>query len=566
VGKATVDPHVGEPHTFDRGAEDRGGASRRLFLILLALPLAFLIVFYFYPLAEIVLVSLTWEEGFQPFQLFRKLLTAGHLRVIGFTLGQALLSTVITMALGLPSAYVFARYDFPAKRLIQALTSVPFVLPTVVVAAAFSAVLGPRSVLNAWFGGTLDLRYTLGAILIAHVFYNYTVVLRMVRGFWASLDPNVEQAARTLGAPPLRVFWEITLPLLLPALATAGVLVFIFCFTSFGVILILGGPQFATLEVEIYRQTVHFANLPLAAALSLVQILFTLAFTLIYARLQKQVSRPLDLKPAWILQRRPHGFWEIALVVSCVMLIVVLLGFPLLALVARSFAAGLDYYAALFRNPRHGIFYVPPLRAVWNSVKIALMTTGVALFLGLLTSLALYRHRIGWLVDALFMLPLGTSAVTLGLGYLIAMDQPPLDLRGTITLIVLAHTLVALPFVVRSVLPALSAIRPALREAAALLGSSPAQVFVQVDLPIVWRALAVGAVFAFTVSIGEFGATSMIARAELPTIPIAIYRFLSRPGALNYGQALAMSTILMAVSVVGFVAIELLRPPGSQAF
>ena len=554
------------PHSPERGERDQERPVRWRFLILLALPLAFLLIFYFYPLAEIVHVSLTWQDGMSPILLLRRLLTSGHLRVIGFTLGQALLSTLITLALGLPSAYVFARYDFPAKRLIQALTSVPFVLPTVVVAAAFSAVLGPRSVLNAWLGWELDLRYTLTAILIAHVFYNYTVVLRMVQGFWATLDPNVEQAARTLGAPPLRVFWEITLPLLLPALATAGVLVFIFCFTSFGVILILGGPQFATLEVEIYRQTIHFANLPLAAALSLVQILFTLAFTLLYARLQKRVSRPLDLKPQWAIQRRPRGVWEIAIVVTSVTLIIILLGFPLLALMVRSLAAGPDYYAALFRNPRHGIFYVPPLAAVWNSVKIALMTTGLALVLGLLTSLAIYRHRIGWLVDALFMLPLGTSAVTLGLGYLIAMDRPPLDLRGTIALIVLAHTLVALPFVVRSLLPALSAIRPALREAAALLGSSPSQVFIEVDLPIVWRALAVGAVFAFTVSIGEFGATSMIARAELPTIPIAIYRFLSRPGALNYGQALAMSTILMVVSVVGFVAIELLRPPGSQAF
>lgn len=553
------------PVLVERG-KDRGGTSRRLFPILLALPLVFLLLFYFYPLAEIVHISLTWEEQLNPLILFQRLLTPGHLRVIGFTLGQALLSTVLTLVLGVPSAYIFARYTFPGKRLIQALTSVPFVLPTVVVAAAFSAVLGPRSVFYAWFGSRFDLRYTLVAILLAHVFYNYTVVLRMVRGFWATLDPHIEQAARTLGAPPLRIFWEVTLPLLLPALATAGVLVFIFCFTSFGVILILGGPTFATLEVEIYRQTVQFANLPLAAALSLVQILFTLAFTLIYARLQKRVSRPLDLKPQWVTQRRPRGFWEITVILSTVLLIVVLLGFPLLALVARSFSAGVTYYAALFENPRHGIFYVRPLAAVWNSVKIAGMTTGLALFLGLLASLALYRHRIGWLVDALFMLPLGTSAVTLGLGYLISMDRPPLDLRNTTTLIVLAHTLVALPFVVRSVLPALSAIRPVLREAAALLGSSPLRVFVEVDLPIVWRALVVGAVFAFTVSIGEFGATSMIARAELPTLPIAIHRFLSRPGALNYGQALAMSTILMAVSVAGFVAIELLRPPGSQAF
>ena len=243
-----------------------------------------------------------------------------------------------------------------------------------------------------------------------------------------------------------------------------------------------------------------------------------------------------------------------------------LLGGPLITLVVRSFDGGLHYYTALFENPRRSIFYVSPIVAVGNSVKFALATMALALVLGLLASLALYRRKRGWLFDALFMLPLGTSAVTLGLGYLLAMGRPPLDLRDKPVLIVLGHTLVALPFVVRNVMPALQSIRPSLREAAATLGAPPRSVFVHVDLPIVWRALAVGAVFAFTVSMGEFGATSMIARPELPTIPIAIYRFLSQSGALNYGQALAMSTILMAVCVAGFIAIEGLRPPGSQGF
>lgn len=556
------DSEQGRPASPRRGK----AAGWSIAMLLLVVPLAFLLLFYFYPLAEILRVSLTWQERLQPTLLVERLFSSRTLSVVGFTFGQAFLSTLLTLLLGLPGAYVFARYEFPGKQVIQALVTVPFVLPTVVVAAAFSAVLGPGSLLNRLLGGTFDLRLTLGAILVAHVFYNYTVVIRMVRGFWSTLDPHLEQAARTLGAPPQRVFWEVTLPLLMPVVATAGILIFIFCFTSFGVILILGGARFATLEVAIYRQTINFANLPLAAALSLVQILFTLSLTLAYARLQKHVSRPLDLKPQWVTERRPRKPGEIVFLGLNLLLMLVLLAYPLFTLVVRSFQAGVRYYATLFENPRHGVFYVPPLAAVGNSVRIALFTTALALFLGLLASVALYRRRIGWLIDALFMLPLGTSAVTLGLGYLLAMDQPPLDLRGTVTLIVFAHALVALPFVVRSVLPALQSIRPSLREAAALLGGSPLDVFIEVDLPIVWRALAVGAIFAFTISMGEFGATSMIARPELPTMPIAIYRFLSRPGGLNYGQALAMSTLLMAVTGFGFVAIEQLRPPGTQAF
>jgi len=527
--------------------------SRLTRYALLLLPLLFLALFYFYPLAAIFGASFAgsaWAD------VITRLCSATTLRVLGFTFGQATLSTALTLLLGLPGAYVFARYEFPGKALLQALATVPFVLPTVVVAAAFTTLLGSYS----------PLRYTLGAILLAHIFYNVTLVLRMVGGFWANLDPHLEEAARTLGASPWRAFREVTLPLLAPALGAAALLVFVFCFTSFGVILILGGPRFATLEVEIYRQTIAFANLPLAAALGLLQLLITLALTLTYTRLQARLARPLELRPQWATQRRPRKPAEIALLLATVTLLGLLLAAPPLTLVARSFDGGLRYYAALFENPRRSIFYVPPIAAVWNSVRFALATMALALLLGLLTSLALYRQRQGWLLDALFMLPLGTSAVTLGLGYLLGMSRPPLALRGTPLLIICGHTLVALPFVVRSLLPALHSIRPTLREAAATLGAPPARVFVEVDLPIIQRALAVGGVFAFTVSMGEFGATSMIARPELPTLPIAIYRFLSLPGAVNYGQALAMSTLLMAVCVVGFVAMERLRPPGMQTF
>lgn len=554
-------------------AGDIGGQRRRArripaleFATLLAIPLIFLLLFYFYPLGEILRVSLFSRDVGGLHQLVARLLAPSNRRLITFTFGQALLSTVLTLLTGLPGAYILAKYEFPGRRVLQALATVPFVLPTVVVAAALNTVLGPKSPINHWLGTTLDLRYTLTAILIAHIFYNYAVVLRLVRGFWATLDPRLEEAARTLGASPWRTFWHVTLPLLSPALLTATVLIFIFCFTSFGVVLILGGPRFATLEVAIYRQTIHFANLPLAAALSLVQILFTFGLTVVYTRLQRQVARPLNLKPQWSTQRRARKPWEIALIVVNGLIMLSLLTYPLLVLIGRSFDEGLRYYRALFENPRHSIFYVPPQVAIANSLRIALQTTALALALGLLTALALYRGGTAWLFDALFMLPLGTSAVTLGLGYLLAFDAPPLDLRGTLTLIVLAHTLVALPFVVRSLLPALQAIRPSLREAAALLGARRLVVFLEIDLPIIWRALAVGAVFAFTVSMGEFGATSMIARPELPTIPIAIYRFLSRPGSLNYGQAMAMAAILMAVCGAGFLAIEQLRPPGAQPF
>jgi thiamine transport system permease protein len=208
------------------------------------------------------------------------------------------------------------------------------------------------------------------------------------------------------------------------------------------------------------------------------------------------------------------------------------------------------------------VIFVPPVEAIGNSLAFAAVTTVMALFLGVIASYLLVKPRAARWLDPVFMLPLATSAVTLGFGYIIALDEPPLNLRTSIVLIPIAHTLVAMPFVVRSVLPAIRAIPPGLRESARILGASPQRVWWLIDVPLISRGLIVGATFAFTVSMGEFGASLFVYRPDTPTMPIVIYRLLGQPGALNYGQALAMSTILMMVCAVSFLLIERLRTAG----
>jgi thiamine transport system permease protein len=546
-------------------------------ILLYLIPLLFLALFFLYPLFSIFALSFA-PEGRLDLSALRKLTSTDYYaRVLWFTIWQATLSTLLTVTLALPGAYVFARYQFRGKSLLKALTTIPFVLPTVVVAIAFTALLGPRSWLNqtliALFGldrPPIALQHTIWIILLAHIFYNYTVVLRIVGGFGANLNPRIEEAARMLGARSRDVLWHVTLPLLTPAIAAAALLVFVFSFTSFGVILILGGPRFATLEVEIYRQTVNLFNLPLAAALSIVQILFTFILMWTYTRLQARTAVPLDLRPRVHTQRHVTGIRDRLVVSVNVTLMLVLLLAPLLALVERSFRLGggftFRYYGELFINRRDSILFVPPAQAVVNSIGFAAVAVVLALTLGLISASLLARpgrrrgtRRMQTLFDPLLMLPLGTSAVTLGFGFIIALDEPPLNLRTSLLLIPIAHALVAFPFVVRSLLPGLRGIKPSLRETASVMGASPWRIWRQVDLPIVGRALLVGAVFAFTISLGEFGATALIARPQTPTMPVAIYRFLGQPGALNYGQALAMSTLLMLVCAVGMIAIERFR-------
>jgi thiamine transport system permease protein len=546
--------------------------STKTYVLLAGLPLVYLAIFYFYPLIKIFTVSFipdeTWVSG-----NLRKLVTSGiYLRTLWFTTWQAVVSTVLTLLLALPGAYVFARYQFWGKDLLRSFTTVPFVLPTVVVAAAFHSLLGPRGLVNTSLMKGFDLTLppvaidqTIALILIAHVFYNYTVVLRIVGGYWARLEPGLTETAKMLGASPGKAFLKVTLPLLSPAILAASLLVFIFCFSSFGVILILGGPRFATIEVEIYRQAMHFLNLPMAAALSLVQILFTFGLMWVYTRLQR--SRSLALKPEsrTVTQKKIDSGADRLMVAANVGFMILFLGLPMISLVIRSFTSetgvSLVFYRALFENSTQSIFFVPPADAVFYSLGFALAALLIALTLGVPAAVFLAGpvNRIRALLDPLFMLPLSTSAVILGFGFILALDKPPLNLRTSPMLVPLAHTLVAFPFVVRSLLPALRSIPARLRESATVLGAAPWQVWRTVDLPILSRALLVAAVFAFTISLGEFGATVFVARPQTPTMPLAIYRFLGQPGAANYGQAMAMSSILMLVSMVGFVLLDKFR-------
>lgn len=539
-------------------------------------PLIFLALFFFYPLFSILDVSLR-PDGQVNLSGFVRLLTSNYyLETLGFTVYQALLSTVLTIGLVLPGAYVLTRYQFRGKSLLLSLATLPFVLPTVVVAIAFMSLMGERGLLNDLLQTLFTLDYspiqlerTLAIILIVHVFYNYSIALRLIVSYWSSLGTETEEVARTLGASEFYIWRDIRLPLLRPALLSASILVFIFTFTSFGVVLILGGIRFSTLEVQIYYQAVNIFNLPLAGALSVVQIVLMLLMMIVYTRIQRQVQS--SIRSARTVARRPMTLaekWGIRLAVG---FIVVLLFAPLVALILRSITINGDvtlrHYQSLAETSRGSLLFISPLESIWNSLRYAGLTTLSALVLGVISAYLINRRgRIAKVLDPVFMLPLATSAVTLGFGFIIALDEPPLNLRASWLIIPISHTLVALPFVIRSVLPALRAIPNNLREAAQVLGATPYDTLRTIDFPLLGRGLAVGATFAFTVSMGEFGASLFVAQREAITMPIVIFRLIGDPGLASYGQALAMSVVLMLVCAVGFVLIERTRTVGVGEF
>ncbi|MEW1887658.1 MULTISPECIES: iron ABC transporter permease [unclassified Streptomyces] len=534
----------------------------------MAVPVAFFAVFFAYPVAAIVGRGLK-ADGVWQFGRFGEVLARPEIRdVLWFTLWQALASTALTLLIALPGAYVFARFEFPGKQVLRAVVTVPFVLPTVVVGTAFLALLGRGGLLDELWGVRLDT--TVWAILLAHVFFNYAVVVRTVGGLWAQLDPRQEEAARVLGASRFTAWRRVTLPALAPAVAAAALMVFLFTFTSFGVVQILGGPGFSTLEVEIYRQTAQLLALPTAAVLTLVQFAAVGAILAVHAWTVRRRERALKLVDPAQTARRPHGAGQWTLLAGVLLSVLLLVLLPLAVLVERSLGgSGFAYYRALTSaDANSGTFLVAPVEAIGNSLRYALVATLFALVVGGFAAAALTR-RAGRLVrgfDALLMLPLGVSAVTVGFGFLITLDKPPLDLRTSWILVPLAQALVGVPFVVRTMLPVLRAVDARLREAAAVLGASPLRAWREVDFPLVRRALLVAAGFAFAVSLGEFGATVFIARPDNPTLPVAVARLLGRSGDLNYGQAMALSTVLMLVCAVSLLLLERIRTDRSGEF
>ncbi|KUO17992.1 iron ABC transporter permease [Streptomyces dysideae] len=533
----------------------------------MAVPVAFFALFFAYPVAAIVARGLK-VDGVWQFGRIADVLGQSDIRhVLWFTSWQALASTGLTLLVALPAAYVFARFDFPGKQFLRAVVTVPFVLPTVVVGTAFLALVGRGGLLDELWGVRLDT--TVWAILLAHVFFNYAVVVRTVGGLWAQLDPRQEEAARMLGSSRWAAWRKVTLPALAPAVAAAALMVFLFTFTSFGVVQILGGPTFSTLEVEIYRQTSEIFDLATAAVLTVIQFVAVGAILAVHAWTVRRRETALRLVDASVTARRPRGAGQWGLLAGVVGCIVVLLALPLAVLVQRSLdAPDFGYYRAL-TDADGGVFLVAPIEAIGNSLEYAVVATVIAVLIGGLAAAALTRRDAGRFVrgfDALLMLPLGVSAVTVGFGFLIALDEPPLDLRATWILVPLAQALVGVPFVVRTMLPVLRAVDERLREAAAVLGASPWRVWREVDLPMVRRALLIAAGFAFAVSLGEFGATVFIARPDNPTLPVAVARLLGRAGELNYGQAMALSTVLMVVCAVALLVLERLRTDRTGEF
>ena len=511
---------------------------------LVAVPLAFLGLVMVAPLLRLGIEASAGANT----AMFVSMLHDGYLqRRVGWSVLQAALTCAAALLWGLPVAWVLARYDFAGRVLVLRLLMLPFVVPTLVAALGVLALWGPRGLFSRWLG--LDLQDTPWLLLYGNLFFNLCLVVRAGVDALGQVSSARVAVARTLGATPWRVFWRVEWPAILPWLASSLCLVFLYCFSGFGLALILGGQRYSTVEVEIYTLVAHELKLAQAGALALGMLLLTGLVALAYAAMEQRLSAPV--RADTMARKRPAGPWQWAAVGGAMAVLAFFCAAPLLAILTGAAGAGATSWAVLLEDET--------LQALWNTLRF----TGMALLLATLLGVthALAARRSVWLRAAAF-LPFVVSPVTVAFGLLLLYPR----WSASMLLLVSAYALLAYPFVAKSLGAALDGLPEHVLQAARTLGATPWRGFWRVTLPMVAPTLRRGMAFAAATALGEFAVTLFLSRPEWATLTTLIYQHLGRPGAANRDAALVLATVLMLLALLAFLLIESpQRRPGQPA-
>jgi len=463
-----------------------------------------------------------------------------------WSLAQAALTVALALALGVPVAWVLARRAFPGRALAMRLLMLPFVVPTLVAAIGVLALWGPRGWPGAWLAEAgLPLDETPWLLLYGNLFFNLCLVVRAGVEALERVDGHRVAAARTLGASPWRAFWRVEWPAIAPWLASAACLVFLYCYAGFGLALVLGGPRWATVEVEIYTLVAHELALGPASALAAWSLAIGAAVALGHALLERRLGAPARWQP--VPRTRPAGAAQWLGVGLAMAVLALICGAPLLAIAWRAGAALAGGAAAsLAADPQVWL-------ALGNTLRFSALALALATALGLLHALAAHGlARGGSAVRALAYLPFVLSPVTVAFGLLLLAP----GWTASLGLLVAAYALLAYPFVAQSLGAALDALPAHWAQAAATLGAPPRRVLVRVVLPLLAPALRRGMAFAAATALGEFAVSLFLSRPEWVTLTTLIHQRLGRPGAASLDEAFALAALLMLLALTAFLLID----------
>ena len=524
-----------------RAGSSRGAACLNKRLVQWFPPLLFLGVLFFWPLSNIL------SRGFQGDWVFH-LLDFRDLQITWFTIWQALVSTAVTLTFAIPGAYILYRKRFFGQRVLRSLITIPFMLPTIVVATGFTIF---RDAGN--FGSN-----PVFWIITAHVFLNYSLAVRTIGSFWMSLDLQTEEAAALAGAGRLRTVWSISLPQLKPAIISAAASTFLYCSASYGVILVLGGGQVHSLETEIATAANTLLDLPKASALALIQTLLSvIAFGITQTGGRANIGIEIGEHDGQVknLDKRD---WFASIVTFPLMLVLIVA--PMSMIIFKTFTEGdglVGNFINLTGRGTRNLLNLSVVDAAGNSLRNMLIAGAIALLVGVFVSYLLALPSNGFkqtlmirILDVLFLLPLGISTVVLGFGYLVTFGGYPLPLRETWLVTPLIQAVMSVPIVIRLVYPALVSVERSHIEAASTAGATRWQIWWFIELPMIRFSVYTAAAFAALVSLGEFGAASLLAYGDQATLPTVLYSLISKPGGENYGMAMAAGTLIILLTFV----------------
>lgn len=481
------------------------------------------------------------------------------LAALRFSLVQASLSTILALVLGLPGAWLMASTRFRGKALFRAIHSIPFVFPPVLFSLGFIGVWGNSGFINsilAWLTGSkepvLDLAYSFWAIVLAHGLFNFPLVGAILAPLMKSQTRDLEDAARMLGASSFRAWFGHGLPALAPGIGAAASLVFLYCFMSFTIPLLLGGgPRFATLEVSILVAINQGNGLAKAGVLAFLEFSVAVVVLLVYQRCSRAVLRNASGQSREQVSLRSLGPAASILARLWLVLGALLALSPVLSLLVSSLqvqarpgaalAWSLGNYARLAASP-------DVLRSFFNALVLALASGSLSCLIALALVSRASGEKDRGIKKLMFTLPLAISPVFLALGYLILFPG-----GAEVPALVLVQASMAYPLVYRSLAANRSQWLPSLHQAAAVLGASPWQQFITLDLPLLRNSLLSSMALSMALSLGDVNGPLLLNVPHFPLPGLQAYQLM---GAYQYGQASALGVLICLLAFMAFAVLQ----------
>ncbi|MFY1917289.1 ABC transporter permease [Achromobacter xylosoxidans] len=531
--------------------------------ILTAISLALLLFFVLYPLAVLFSNSVTGQDGGFSLEGFRALLAdSQYLEAFGNTLVLGLVVTTCTILVGVPFAYMVARYDFPLKNLVAILPVLTIVIPEIIVGQSWLLVLGNNGILTNLLGDAgISLPSFYGwtgmvfSMTLVYYTYIYLGVLAALRGF----DGQLEEAGLSLGTPPLMTQLRVLVPVLLPAVLVNALVVFTLVVGNFALAMLLGS-RVPLLSVMTYNTFVsEMGGSPtLQSAMSVVSIAIVAIVLFVQKRVveRKVYTMTQGRAPA---ARRVRS-WQAMLYTGGVGLVILLSLLPLIVVFIAAFTKTSgpvmhwgSWSLASMQRALHG---AP--EPILNSLKFASLATVTGVAFAVLVSYLTIKKRSAFtqVLDYIVVLPLTISGTVLGIALVQTFNTGWLVLAGTSGIMVLCYAVRRLPFAVRNASSVLFNIPDSIEEASISLGVSPLMTFFKVILPAMKASIISAAILMWLTTISELSASIVAYSGGLETMPIAIFRQVDggRLGmASAYGAALVTVIVLpIIVSVKAF--------------